>query len=110
MKINANDFAFSSTNFKLTISDTIIESIEPGFISNSSGIEYIDLIFAGLWQIEEAVFRDIFEIIANNQIEKYEGHTRLQGSHLSHNDYSGIPITQVGTIYSPAQFKLYAIK
>ena len=98
LKINANDFAFSSKNFKLTISDTIIESIEPGFISNSSGIEYIDLIFAGLWQIEEAVFRDIFEIVANNQLEKYEEHTKLQGSHLNYNDYPGIPITQVGSI------------
>ena len=90
LKINANDLAFSSTNFKLTIDDTIIESVESGFISNSSGIEYISLRFAGLWQIEEEVFRDIFEIMANNQLENYEEHTKLQGSHLNHIDYSGI--------------------
>ena len=98
LKINANDLAFSSTNFKLVIDDTIIESIEPGFISNSSGIEFISLRSAGLWQIEEAVFRDVFEIMANKQLEKYEEHNKLQGSHLNQIDYSGKPITQVSTI------------
>ena len=98
LKINTNDFAFSSTNFNLILENLIIESIEPGFISKNNGIEWISMQNCGLWQIEEKVFRDIFEIVANNQLKEYEKNTKLTNSNSNHTDYLGAPIMQAGWI------------
>ena len=94
MKINANDFAFS-TNFSLVFDRVIIESIESEFLSKNYNIERLSFYGTGLWQIEEAVFRDIFEIVANNQLKEYEKNTKLPNSNSNHTDYLGAPIMQV---------------
>ena len=94
MKIKANDFAFS-TNFSLDFDRVIIESIESDFLSKNYNITWLAFEGAGLWQIEEEVFRDIFETMADNELNMYERRKNLQSSfsnNLYHIDFSGNPL------------------
>ena len=76
MKIKANDFAFS-TNFSIRLDRVMIESIESDFLSKNYN-KWLAFEETGLWQIEEEVFRDIFETKADNELNMYEGRTILQ--------------------------------
>ena len=97
MKINANDLAFS-TNFSLVFDRVIIESIESDFLSKNYNIERLSFYGTGLWQIEEEVFRDIFEMMADNKLDIFEGRTNLHTSfsngfdYLNHIDFGGNPL------------------
>ena len=97
MKINANDFAFS-TNFSLVFDRVIIESSESDFLSKNYNIERLSFYGTGLWQIEEEVFRDIFEMMADNKLDMFEERTKLHASfsndidYLNHIDFGGNPL------------------
>ena len=99
MKIYANDLAFSTINenFTLHINHTIIDSIKPGFLSNSNGIKpTMQLGFrdAGIWYITKEVFREIFfEMLAIKELGMSEGHTKLPAS--GHIDFGGNPLRLV---------------
>ena len=96
MKIKANDFAFS-TNFSIRLDRVMIESIESDFLSKNYN-KWLAFEETGLWQIEEEVFRDIFETKADNELNVYEGHKILESSfsnrinHLKHIVFGGNPL------------------
>ena len=93
MKIKANDFAFS-TNFSIRLDRVMIESIESDFLSKNYN-KWLAFEETGLWQIEEEVFRDIFETMADNALNMYEGRKNLQSSfsnNLYHIDFGGNPL------------------
>ena len=85
MKLNENDLAFSTTkeNFTFHLNQTVIESIEPGFLSNSNGIKptmQFGFSGTGIWYITEEVFRSVFEMLAIEELETNEGHNKWPAS------------------------------
>ena len=57
----------------------MIESIESDFLSKNYN-KWLAFDGTNLWQIEEEVFRDIFETKADNELNMYEGHKIFQSS------------------------------
>ena len=96
MNLNENDLAFSTTkeNFTFHLNYTVIESIEPGFLSNSNGIKptmQFGFSGTGIWYITDEVFRSIFEMLADKDLERNnEGHNKLPAS--GHIDFGSNPL------------------